>query len=139
MALPSGGPFYLEGITLSTTATITKDSEVRFTIENKSGYLNAELGIRKVKLFKPSTKQQGIGIVTTMLVDAGIGETRIVVFNSKENSGELYLRAPQSKSFVGGEVKFYDEVKINKASQDYLLSLLDSYVEKESVQRVKLL
>ncbi|MEC3455820.1 hypothetical protein P9131_06900, partial [Bacillus thuringiensis] len=83
----------MEGITLSTTATITKDSEVRFTIENKSGYLNAELGIRKVKLFKPSTTPQGIGIVTPMLVDAGIGETRIVVFNSKENSGELYLRA----------------------------------------------
>ncbi|MES9681677.1 hypothetical protein ABWK22_01930 [Gottfriedia acidiceleris] len=118
--------------------TITKDTDVRFTIGGEGEYLNAELGIRKVKLFQPTVKQQAIGIVTTMLVDSGIGETRLVVFNSKENAGDLYLRAPQSRSVVNGEVKFYDEVKVNKPSADYLLSLLDSYVEKESVQRIKL-
>lgn len=123
---------------MTTTATITKDSDVRFTIGSDSEYLNPELGIRKIKLFKPSAKQQGIGIVTTMLVDSGIGEVKLVVFNSKENAGDLYLRAPQSRSVVNGEVKFYDEVKVNKASSEYLLSLLDSYVEKESVQRIKL-
>lgn len=121
-----------------TTATLTKDSDIRFTIGSDSEFLNKELGIRKVKLFKPSAKQQAIGIVTTMLVDAGIGETRIVVFNSKENSGDLYLRGPQSRSVVGKDVKFYDEVKISKPANDFLLSLLDSYVEKESVERIKL-
>lgn len=120
------------------TTMMTKDTDIRFTIGNEKGFLNEQLGIRKVKLFKPSAKQQAIGIVTTMLVDSGIGEVRLVVFNSKENAGDLYLRAPQSKSVINGEVKFYDEVKVNKASQDYLLSLLDGYVEKESVQRVKL-
>lgn len=123
-----------------TTATdnTTKDSDVRFTIGGDSEFLNKELGIRKVRLFKPSAKQQAIGIVTTMYVDAGIGETKLTVFNSKENAGDLFLRAPQSKSIINGEVKFYDEVKVNKASQDFLLSLLDNYVEKESVQRIKL-
>lgn len=120
-----------------TTATQTKD-EVRFTVEGQNGYLNKELGIRKVKLFKPTVKQGGIGIVTTMLVDAGIGETRIVVFNSKDNSGDLYLRAPQSKSIINGEVKYFDEVKISQQANDYLLGLLSNYVAPESVQRVKL-
>lgn len=118
--------------------TITKDSDVRFTIENSTGFINEELGVRKVKLFKPTVKQQNIGIVTTMLVDAGIGETKVVVFNSKENSGDLYLRGPQSKGFVNGQVKFFDDVKINKPAQDFLLSLLDNYIEKESVERIKL-
>lgn len=121
-----------------TTETLTKDSDVRFTIEDSNGYLNKELGIRRIKLFKPSIKQEQYGIVTTMLIDAGIGETRIVVFNSKENSGDLYLRAPQSKSIVQGEVKYYDEVKISQEATDYLLSLLKNYVVPESVQRVKL-
>jgi ABC-type phosphate transport system substrate-binding protein len=73
-----------------------------------------------------------------MLVDAGIGETKVVVFNSKENSGDLYLRGPQSKGVVNGQIKFFDDVKINKPSQDFLLSLLDNYIEKESVERIKL-
>ncbi|MGG1071292.1 hypothetical protein ABE178_15830 [Priestia megaterium] len=122
----------------TTENTITKDSDVRFTIENNTGFINEELGIRKVKLFKPTAKQQNIGIVTTMLVDAGIGETKVVVFNSKENSGDLYLRGPQSKGVVNGQIKFFDDVKINKPSQDFLLSLLDNYIEKESVERIKL-
>lgn len=122
----------------TTENTITKDSDVRFTIENNIGFINEELGIRKVKLFKPTAKQQNIGIVTTMLVDAGIGETKVVVFNSKENSGDLYLRGPQSKGVVNGQIKFFDDVKINKPSQDFLLSLLDNYIEKESVERIKL-
>ncbi|PFK99891.1 hypothetical protein COJ01_17670 [Priestia megaterium] len=122
----------------TTENTITKDSDVRFTIENNTGFINKELGIRKVKLFKPTAKQQNIGIVTTMLVDAGIGETKVVVFNSKENSGDLYLRGPQSKGVVNGQIKFFDDVKINKPSQDFLLSLLDNYIEKESVERIKL-
>ncbi|MEY8757930.1 hypothetical protein AB9M93_26165 [Peribacillus frigoritolerans] len=66
---------------MTTTATIiTKDSDALFTIGGESEYLNPDLGIRNVKLFKPSAKQQGMGIVTTMLVDSGIGRHRKEIF-----------------------------------------------------------
>ena len=120
------------------TEVVMKEQEARFNIGGDSDFLNKELGIRGIKLFSPSPKQQAIGIVTTMMVDAGIGETKITVFNSKEGTGELYLRAPQSRSVVNGEVKYYDDVKLSKEATDFLLSFLGGYVEKESVERVKL-
>lgn len=116
-----------------------REQEVRYNVGGgDSEYINKELGIRKIRLFQPTAKQQAIGIVTTMMVDAGIGETKITVFNSKENSGELFLRAPQTRAVVNGEVKFYDDVKLSKEATDFLLSFLSNYVEKESVERVKL-
>ena len=120
------------------TTAIKEQDVAKYNIGGDSEYINKELGIRKIKLFQPTAKQQAIGIVTTMWVDSGIGGIKITVFNSKENSGDLYLRGPQSKGFANGEVKYYDELKINKASADFLLSFLENYVEKESVERVKL-
>lgn len=116
----------------------TTREEARFVVSDDSGWINKDLSIKKVVLYQPTQKQLNVGIIAPMVVETGLGEIKLTVFESKERQGELYLKAPQTKAIVGGMVKYYDDVRLHPEAEKVLLSLLDNYVEKESVERVRL-
>lgn len=116
----------------------TNKEEARFILSDNSGWINKDLSIKKVVLYQPTQKQLNVGIIAPMVVETGLGEIKLTVFESKENQGQLYLKAPQTKAVINGMVKYYDDVRLHPEAEKTLLSLLDNYVEKESVERVRL-
>lgn len=122
---------------LQEQVAVSKD-EARFVLQDNNGWINKDLSIKKVVLYQPTQKQSNIGIIAPMVVETGLGEIKLTVFESKENPGELYLKAPQTKAVVNGVVKYFDDVRLHPEAEKLLLSLLDNYVEKESIERVRL-